>query len=94
MDLVDKIRELGYAKYSYFSISGPEDLHRLSVNGYSGNAGKILFYEYCRVFMVSYFCHDLSDNYVDLSDLYVVISDIYVETSLSDRSTSLLDKVT
>ena len=42
VDLVDKIRELGYAKYSYFSISGPEDLYRLSVNGYSANAGKTL----------------------------------------------------
>ena len=32
--------------------------------------------------MVAYFCHHLSDNYVDLSDLYVVLSDLYVDLSL------------
>ena len=42
VDLVDKTGESGYAKYSYFSISGPEDFYRLYVNGYSGNAGKNL----------------------------------------------------
>ena len=31
--------------------------------------------------MVGYFCHHLSDNYVDLSDLYVVLSDLYVDLS-------------
>ena len=31
--------------------------------------------------MVAYFCHHLSDNYVDLSDLYVVLSDHYVDSS-------------
>ena len=31
--------------------------------------------------MVTYFCHHLSDNYVDLSDLYVVLSDLYVDLS-------------
>ena len=30
------------------------------------------------LYMVTYFCHHLSDNYVDLSDLYVVLSDLYV----------------
>ena len=29
--------------------------------------------------MMAYFCHHLSDNYVDLSDLYVVFSDLYVD---------------
>ena len=29
--------------------------------------------------MVAYFCHHLSENYVDLSDLYVVLSDLYVD---------------
>ena len=29
--------------------------------------------------MVAYFCHHLSDNYVDLSDLYVDLSDLYVD---------------
>ena len=32
--------------------------------------------------MVAYFCHHLSDNYVDLSDLYVVLSDLCVDLSL------------
>ena len=31
--------------------------------------------------MVAYFCHHLSDNYVDLSDLYFVLSDLYVDLS-------------
>ena len=31
--------------------------------------------------MVAYFCHHLSDNYVDLSDLYVVLLDLYVDLS-------------
>ena len=31
--------------------------------------------------MVAYFCHHLSDNYVDLSDLYVILSDLYVDLS-------------
>ena len=39
--------------------------------------------------MVSYFCHRLSDNYVDLSDLYVVLSDLYVD--LSDLYVDLSD---
>ena len=36
-------------------------------------------------FMVAYFCHHSSDNYVDyvvLSDLYVDLSDLYVDLSL------------
>ena len=33
------------------------------------------------IFMVAYFCHHLSDNYVGLSDLYVVLSDLYVDLS-------------
>ena len=33
-------------------------------------------------YMVEYFCHHLSDNYVDLSDLYVVLSDFYVDLLL------------
>ena len=40
------------------------------------------------IIMVAYFCHylsdyyvDLSDNYVDLSDLYVDLSDHYVDLS-------------
>ena len=31
--------------------------------------------------MVAYFCHHLSDNYVDLSDLYVILSDLKVDLS-------------
>ena len=31
--------------------------------------------------MVAYFCHHLSDNYVDLSDNYVDLSDHYVDLS-------------
>ena len=38
--------------------------------------------------MVAYFCHHLSDNYVDLSDLYVVLSNLYVV--LSDLYVDLL----
>ena len=34
--------------------------------------------------LVAYFCHHLSDNYVDLSDLYVVLSDLYVDLSVID----------
>ena len=45
--------------------------------------------------MVVYFCHHLSDIYVDLSDLYVDLSHIHVlenkchthKTKLSDKST-------
>ena len=33
------------------------------------------------VAMVAYFCHHLSDSYVDLSDLHVVLSDLYVDLS-------------
>ena len=33
------------------------------------------------VIMVAYFCHYLSDNYVDLSDNYVDLSDFYVDLS-------------
>ena len=29
--------------------------------------------------MVAYFCHHLSDSYVDLSDLHVVLSDLYID---------------
>ena len=41
----------------------------------------ILFSFYTDKSMVAYFCHHLSDNYVDLSDLYVVLSDLYVHLS-------------
>ena len=37
--------------------------------------------------MVAYFCHQLSDNYVDLSDNYVDLSDLYV--NLSDHHVDL-----
>ena len=40
-----------------------------------------LYHEIHMICMVAYFCHHLSDNYVDLSDLYVVLSDLYVELS-------------
>ena len=43
----------------------------------------------CRC-MVAYFCHHLSDNYVDLSDLYVDLSVIYVD--LSDHYVDLSEK--
>ena len=32
--------------------------------------------------MVAYFCHLLSDNYVDLSDNYVHLLDLYVDLSV------------
>ena len=46
--------------------------------------------------MVAYFCHYLSDNYVDLSDLYVDSSVIYVDLSdhyvdFSDNDVDLSD---
>ena len=46
--------------------------------------------------MVAYFCHHLSDNYVDLSDLYVDLSDHYVDLSenyadLSDNDVDFSD---
>ena len=44
---------------------------------------------YC-FYMVAYFCHHLSDNYVELSDLYVDLSVIYVD--LSDRYVDLSEK--
>ena len=31
--------------------------------------------------MVAYFCHHLSDNYVNLSENYVDLSDLYVDLS-------------
>ena len=39
--------------------------------------------------MVAYFCHHLSDNYVDLSNLHVDLSDLYVD--LSDLYIDLSD---
>ena len=35
--------------------------------------------------MVAYFCHHLSDNYVELSDNDVELSDPYAEVDLSDN---------
>ena len=52
----------------------------------------ILFSFYTDKTMVAYFCHHLSDNYVDLSDLYVVLSVIYVD--LSDHYVDLSEKYT
>ena len=37
--------------------------------------------KFCPSLMVAYFCHHLSDNYVDLSELYVVFSDLNVDLS-------------
>ena len=39
------------------------------------------FKEKNKKYMVAYFCHYLSDNYVN-SDLYVVFSDLYADLSL------------
>ena len=39
---------------------------------------KLQSFFYC---MVAYFCHHLSDNYVDLSDVYVDLSDLYIDLS-------------
>ena len=50
------------------------------------NSDKFL---YC-FYMVAYFCHHLSDTYVELSDLYVDFSVIYVD--LSDRYVDLSEK--
>ena len=41
-------------------------------------------------YMVVYFCHHLSDNYVDLSDFYVDLSIIYVD--LSNHYVNLSEK--
>ena len=46
--------------------------------------------------MVAYFCHHLSENYVDLSDLYVYLSDHYVDllekyVDLSENDVDLSD---
>ena len=38
-------------------------------------------YRLFQIGMVAYFCHHLSENYVDLSDLYVYLSDHYVDLS-------------
>ena len=35
--------------------------------------------------IVAYFCHHLSDNYVDFSDLYVDSSDLYVDFSFVSK---------
>ena len=45
-----------------------------------------VIYVFC---MVTYFCHHLSDKYVDLSDLYAVLSDLYIDVIclISDKST-------
>ena len=40
--------------------------------------------------MVAYFCHQLSDNYVDLPDLYVFLSDLYVDLSVIYVDVSLI----
>ena len=42
----------------------------------------LLMYADDMAFMVAYFCHHLSDNYVYLSDLYIDLSDLYVDLSL------------
>ena len=39
---------------------------------------KLILHMYNLFYMVAYFCHHLSDNYVDLSDLYVDLSDNFV----------------
>ena len=40
--------------------------------------------------MVAYFCHQLSDNYVDLSDIYVDLS--VIDVDLSDHYVDLSEK--
>ena len=35
--------------------------------------------------MVTYFCHNLSDNYVDISDLYVGMSRIHLLENKSSK---------
>ena len=48
------------------------------------------FKEKNKKYMVTYFCHHMSDNYVALSDVYVDLSVIYVD--LSDHYVDLLEK--
>ena len=40
-DLADFEGESRYAVYTTFKVSGEDDKYRLTVNGYSGNAGKL-----------------------------------------------------
>ena len=74
-----------------FSALSKFQLFALNTKLYLNNCG-------CEVRnMVAYFCHHLSDNYVDLSDLYVVLSDLYVDLSviyvdLSDHYVDLSGK--
>ena len=64
-----------------------------SVYYYNNNANLLL----ARYGAMAYFCHYLSDNYVDLSDNYVDLSDLYVDLSviyvdLSDHYVDLSEK--
>ena len=47
--------------------------------GFGGHEPYTLLFGYPT--MVAYFCHHLSDNYVDLSDIFVDLSDLYVDFS-------------
>ena len=52
------------------------------------NLKNVVLHNVCHS-MVTYFCHHLSDNYVDFSDLYVDLSVIYDD--LSDHYVDLSD---
>ncbi|MCL4168112.1 UNVERIFIED_CONTAM: hypothetical protein GTU68_066399 [Idotea baltica] len=43
-DLWNKGNQHGYAEYSKFSMSGESDAYRLTISGYSGNAGDSMGY--------------------------------------------------
>ena len=69
-----------------FSALSKFQLFALNTKLYLNNCG-------CEVRnMVAYFCHHLSDNYVDLSDLYVVRNMVaYFCHHLSDNYVDLSD---
>lgn len=40
VDLVDFEGNSTYARYGYFKLTGPEDMYRIIVAAYKGNAGR------------------------------------------------------
>ena len=78
--------EGNHIKLFYFGYCKDQRNTAVIILRYTTQFTRLFFRYYVKksvllIFMVAYFCHHLSDNYVDLSDLYVVLSDLYVDLS-------------
>ena len=74
------VKNLGRPRPLNYHLKGTTSEMSAELYG-EGNEQQLCGGDWISNVMVAYFCHKLSDDYVDLSDLYVVLSNLYIDMS-------------